>query len=837
MEPIDGASFNAAEAGESPAKHARSHRFCSYAISALRSRSIRQLNRGTFGICLSLVLSVIVSFPLSLGADGPPTLVAQAKAALAVTSGHVKVAGLRGPVRVLRDRWGLAHISALNQHDLFFAQGFVAAQDRLFQMELWKRSGEGRLTEVLGPSALNRDVSARLLRYRGDMQAEYESYSPDTKEILEAFTAGINAYIASLNASDGPGVPLEFQLAGFRPSPWNPEDCLNRMAAYSMTGNAWSELLDAQLVSQLGAKQASELLDFDPRVSLDPAPDLDLTGLSPELLKNLVGSDTRIEFPHPGIVGSNNWAVSGALTRSGKPLLANDPHRVIAEPSLRYMVHLKAPGWDVIGAGEPGLPGVALGHNQYIAWGFTIFGLDQHDLYVETLNPADRLQYKTSSGWERMRVEHERFVIRDHDSVQVDLKFTRHGPVLWEDGKRALALRWVGSEPGTAGYLASLALDRARNWTDFEAAMARWKLPSENIVYADTQGNIGEYSTGLAPIRSWTGLLPVPGDGNYEWSGFVPNQALPHSFNPPAGFVATANHKMIPDDYPYAVGYEWASPYRFRRISDVLSQARDRGRKLTVQDMEMLQTDVLSLPALELTNLLRTASGARPSTAAKLLLRWDGMLMRNSPAAALYEVWLKELRTTVLDRAVPQTSRQILRELPTSFVLAQLSNPTTTVFGANPAIERDRVILETLERAASELTKLQGPDPGNWAWGRLHTVRFRHPLDGLDSRAESLFDSGPLSRPGDENTVNATGFSGSFEQVSGASYREILDTSDWDQSRVVNAPGQSGQPLSPHYSDLLSLRDDRRYLPLFYTEQSVHREAVQTLVLEPSQQR
>jgi penicillin amidase len=286
--------------------------------------------------------------------------------------GQIHVSGLKQPVTVLRDRWGVPHIYAQNQHDLFFAQGFVAAQDRLFQMEMWKRSGQGRLAEVLGPSALLRDINARLLRYRGDRRAEYDSYSPDTEAILRAFTDGINAEIRSLTANGGPGVPLEFQLAGFKPEPWKPEDCLNRMAAFSMTGNAVSELQNAELVASLGIKRASTVVDLDPAVSLDPAPGQDFRELTPSLLNNLVGSDVRIEFPSDGNQGSNNWTISGRLTASGKPVLANDPHRVVAVPSLRYMVHLVAPGWNVIGAGEPGLPGVALGHNEQIAWGFTI---------------------------------------------------------------------------------------------------------------------------------------------------------------------------------------------------------------------------------------------------------------------------------------------------------------------------------------------------------------------------------------------------------------------------------------------------------------------------------
>src|SRR5581483_1958066 len=302
----------------------------------------------TVACCALLISSVF-------GQETNSPVRAQALKSLSQLSGEMRMQHLHRAVRVLRDKWGVAHIYAEDSHDLFMAQGFVAAQDRLFQMELWKRAGQGRLAEVLGPTALLRDVNARLLRYRGDMKAEYESYSPDTHEILEAFTAGINAYIDSVASN----LPVEFQIAGFKPEPWKPEDCLNRMAAFSMTGNSFSELEHEEIVAALGAQKASQLFEFDPAVVLDPAPGTDLNGLSPRLLRNLIGSDSRIEFPTYAMEGSNDWTVAGKLTKSGKPLLANDPHRVIAEPSLRYMVHLVAPGWDVIGAGEPGLPGVA----------------------------------------------------------------------------------------------------------------------------------------------------------------------------------------------------------------------------------------------------------------------------------------------------------------------------------------------------------------------------------------------------------------------------------------------------------------------------------------------
>jgi len=779
---------------------------------------------------LAMFLVSCALLTLCFGQKTPETLRANAQAALSPVIGKLAVPGLTHSVTVLRDRWGVAHIYAQDQHDLFFAQGFVVAQDRLFQMELWKRSGQGRLAEVLGPTALLRDVNARLLRYRGDMKAEYESYSPDTEPILRAFTDGINAEIASLTAKGGPGLPVEFQMAGFAPEPWKPEDCLNRMAAFSMTGNAFSELRNAQMTSKLGPQRASALLDLDPKVTLDPAPGIDLNGLNPSLLKYLVGSDVRIEFPSDAAEGSNNWTISGRLTSTGKPMLANDPHRVLALPSLRYIVHLVAPGWNVIGAGEPGLPGVALGHNQQIAWGFTIFGLDQQDLYLEELNPADPLQYKTPTGWERMQVEHERFLIRGGPPVSVDLTFTRHGPVLWQDGKRALALRWVGAEPGTAGYLGSLAVARATNWQEFEQAMQRWKVPSENIVYADVAGNIGEHSTGLAPLRKqWTGLLPVPGAGSYEWAGYVANSDLPHSFNPAAGFVATANHKMIPAGYPFNVGFQWAAPYRFHRIEEVLSHARDSGTKITILDSAKLQTDVVSLPARELIAILRQAN-PQHNLAAELLLNWNSILSRDSAAAALYEIWIRQLRKDVASKAKVS---ELVDDWSLEKVLEQLSQAPTTVFGTNSIANRNKLLMNSLDAAWNDAGRLMGPDPKTWSWGRLHTMEFHHSLDQVIG-AKQLLDPKPVARPGDGDTVNATWFGGgSFEQQGGASYREILDTSDWDHSLAVNTPGQSGQPGSPHYSDLLPLWDRGEYFPLLYSRDAVERDAKDRLVLEP----
>jgi penicillin G amidase len=754
-------------------------------------------------------------------------LAARAQKAVSPIAGELKIAGLNQPVKVVRDTWGVAHIYAANQHDLFFAQGFVAAQDRLFQMELWKRAGQGRLAEVLGASAVERDRYARLLKYRGDMREEYNSYAPDALAILLAFTSGINAYIHYLDVPGGPGLPIEFQLTRFKPEPWKPEDCLSRMAAYSMTGNAHAELSNAMLLSKLGSQKAEQMLDPDPPAKLDPAEGVDYSGLTPDLLKGLVGGDVRIGFPPASSsVGSNNWTISGKLTATGKPILANDPHRVIALPSLRYIVHLVAPGWDVVGAGEPALPGVAIGHNQHIAWGLTIFAVDQQDLYVEELNPASPLEYKRKGKWQTMQTEKDTINVRGGSAQTVLLKFTEDGPVLWEDAQhhRALTLRWVGSEPGTAGYLASLAVDRAQNWNEFLAALERWKLPPENMVYADTDGNIGEQSAGLIPIRSWTGLLPVSGtDDRYKWIGFVPLDQLPRVFNPAEGWFATANNRTIPEDYKYKVGFEWAT-YRIERIRQVLGGLVEKQHKIRTEDAEELHNDVYSVPADQLIRMLPRRSEGPEARFLDMLKDWDRVLRSPSVAGALYEVWERRLGTALVQKMASVSLGDFTSYLNTQQAMDYLKSLR--------ASDQQQLLLSTLADAGYDMEQKEGADPALWSWGAMHTITFRHALDELP-QAKALFDLGPLSRPGDGDTVDATA-GADFHQMSGASYREIFDLSNWDNGLAINTPGQSGQPGSRHYSDLLPLWEAGQYFPLVYSKEAVEENAADVLTLVPA---
>ena len=760
-------------------------------------------------------------------------LARRATAALAQTTGRIELDGLKQPVEVIRDRWGVPHIYAQTTDDLFFAQGFTAAQDRLWQMEIWRRTGEGRLAEVVGPQAIERDKFARLMRYRGDMEAEWKSYAPDAKQIIESFVRGVNAYIDTETRRNR--LPIEFQLTGIKPEPWTPEVCLTRMAGYIMTGNASREVLRAQLVKAIGTSKTDQLLETDPFKPLVVPEGLDVTGIDAKILAGATAAGAPVTFP--ASEGSNNWVVDGTMSATGKPLLANDPHRTIQLPSLRYLVHLVAPGWNVIGAGEPTLPGIAAGHNERVGFGFTIVGIDQQDIYVETTSPDDPTLYRYKGRWEKMRVERESIKVKGRvEPMDLELRFTRHGPVIYEDAKmhRAYALRWIGVEPGSAGYLASLSLDRAKNWQEFLKALERWCAPSENLVYADVDGNIGWQAAGWAPKRrGWSGLLPVPGDsGKYEWDGFLPLSELPHSYNPPRHFIATANHKIIPEGYKHEINFDWSAPFRFQRIDEVLS----KDGKFTIEDFERLQHDELSIPARELVSLMEGRLVDVPGAAREaidLLRQWDCVLAKDSAAAALYEVWLQKLSLKFADMVVPPEARDLLRGASLfTVMLRALKKPDSALFGASPEAKKSELLVTSLSEAAADLKARLGPDMKKWRWGDLHKAEFKHQLS-TDSIRGFAFDLNAVERGGDANTVNATAFGIGFVQRAGASFREILDVSDWDNSVAINVPGQSGQPQSRHYGDLLPLWAEGKYFPLLFSRQKVEANASERLTLVP----
>jgi penicillin amidase len=688
------------------------------------------------------------------------------------------------------------------------------------------------------------------------MKAEYESYAPDARQIIEAFVRGVNAQIELSKDR----LPIEFQLTGSKPEPWTPEVCLTRLAGYVMTRNASTEVLRAQLASEFckemftrledlslksalemgyeyGLAKVAELIETDPprKIELPDGLDLkDVLSIDGRILAAANDASRPVTFnPNDG---SNNWVIDGTMSATGKPILANDPHRTIALPSLRYLVHLVGPGWNVIGAGEPALPGVAAGHNERVGFGFTIVGIDQQDLYVEEVNPENPNEYRYLGKWEPMRVEREQIKVKgEAQPREVELKFTTHGPVIYEDkmARRAYALRWVGSEPGTAGYLASLTLNRVQNWKEFLNAMERWKVPSENLVYADVDGNIGWVAAGMAPIRKgWSGLLPVPGAaGNYEWQGFLPVSELPQAFNPSKHFIATANHNILPPGYKHELGYEWSNPIRFRRISEVLSSAKG---KFAVVDFEKLQHDEVSLPARELTALLRGAKGFKTELRpfVEMLTGWDCNLGKDSAAAALFEVWLTKLTPAVFKRHVPEAAwRAVAGRISPLKTIDALKDPSSRGLGPHSQAERDAVLMTSLEEAVKEARERLGDDQSKWRWGKLHVAPFTHALS-TDAERKALFDLPSVERGGDGNAVLATGGPG-FRQNHGASFREILDLSDWDRSVATNVPGQSGQPGSKHYGDLLTLWAEGKYFPMLFSKQKVEAMAKRRLTLEP----
>ncbi len=779
-----------------------------------------------------LVLLTCVGMLPARAAETPESLRKKASAVLAQLEGQIKVPGLKEPVEVLRDCWGIPHIYAHNADDLFFAQGFVAAGDRLFQIDLWRRLGVGETAEVLGKKGLEADRFARLLKYRGEPDAEWATYAPDAHQIATAFTRGINAYIDSI----GNRLPIEFQLLGIRPKKWQPEDCLGRMSGIIMSRNFANELARAQLVGAGGIEKARQVAPTDPRRAYSPVPDLDLTGIDRSIL---AGYNAAIQTPQfkLGGDGSNNWAVDGTLSASGKPLLASDPHRAIALPSLRYLVHLNAPGWNVIGSGEPGLPGVAIGHNERVAWGFTIVGTDQADLYVEETNPLDATQYRIADRWEKMKILRERVAVRGRERpTELELRFTRHGPVIFEDVKhhRAYALKWAGSEPGGAAYLASLSLDRAKDGRDFVAALKRWKVPSENMVYADVDGNIGWVAAALTPVRKdWDGLLPVPGaKGVYEWQGFLPCEELPQSHNPSSHYVATANQNILPAGYPAEISYEWSPPYRFARIKERL----EAKKQFTLEDFQSIQHDAATLPGRTLARLVQVVDmqDRELQPYVELLAEWDGVLSAESRAGVLYGIWLQELLDGFYRPHVPARLLDFTASpngVPV--MLAALEKPEAAWFGEKPREGRDWLLRTTFRKAVNRARKLLPGDEKEWSWGRLHTTTFRHPLALLGPAYEKAFNLEPVPRSGDAFTPNAASHNSKFEHTGGATYRHIFDLADWDRGLATSAPGQSGQLGSPHYDDLLPLWQKGEYFPLAFSRARVEKVTRHRLLLMP----
>jgi len=811
-------------------------------------------------------LVAAAALPVLSAQATPPAAAPAAPAAPAIPapSERFTLHGLEKPASVLIDRWGVPHIYANTLYDAFYVQGFVAARDRLWQIDLWRKRGLGQMARDFGPAYVEGDRMARAVLFRGDMYREWLAYGSDAKRVAEAFVAGINAYVAQTE-SRPELLPPEFRVLGYKPARWRAEDIV-RIRHHGLTTNFTGEIDRAQLychVRPIAVRADWLRRELDPQIEpklpegLDPctvpAAELrrayDLATAPPRFPKEWWTStaaalpvDQRYATVEAASdmgrsLGSNNWVIAGNRTATGRPILANDPHRAHGAPSLRYISHLNAPGLSVIGAGEPFLPGIAIGHNDNIAFGLTRFYIDQEDLYGYEANPANPHEYRYKGHWEPMETVTEEIAVRGEAAPRkVTIDFTRHGPVLYADAKngRAWALRAAWLDMGMAPYFGSMDYMRAQNWDQFRAAMNRWGAPGENQVYADRGGNIGWLPAGLTPIRpNWDGLMPVPGDGRYEWASYRDMDQMPWAFNPAAGYVVTANENTIPPGHPAArmgVGYEWSDTARARRLKSLVA-ANPRS---TLEDSQAWQNDTVSLPAQRAVSLLKDLGSADPQVrrGLELLRGWDGNERADSAAAALFEVWFgKYLRPAVVRAALPADAARLVGSADPSRVLAVLERPEPWM----PVERRNDAVLGSLKSAMGELERKLGADPAGWQWGKLHAAVFHHPLDAvLDGAARQKYDvnAGPIG--GSSFTPMNASYRGSDYQLSaGASFRMVLDVGNWDASRAINAPGQSGNPASPHYRDLAPLWLRGEYFPLVYSRKAVEKDSRERLELVP----
>lgn len=764
----------------------------------------------------------------------------------------LSVRGLQADAEILIDKWGIPHLRAQSAVDGFYLQGFNAARDRLWQMDLWRKRGLGRLSASFGPGFLEQDLAARSVLYRGDMRAEYNSYADDMEEICNAFTAGINAWI-DLCTEEPIRLPPEFNLTGSRPEKWRSEDVV-RIRSHALTRNAPSEILRCVVLA--GATTEADLLraNLEPRVEPGNASGLVAGDVPLQILDRYKLATAAVSF-EPGRLqatraeagkwtkinalsdviadvhwsGSNNWAVDSVRSASGRPIIAGDPHRLHTLPALRYLAHLKTPDFNVIGTGEPIAPGLCMGHNGTCAYTGTIFRADQEDIYCYQTNPENPLEYRFENRWEAMRVVPEVFEIKGYPSETHALHFTRHGPVLLEQPElnRAFALRSIWWDPGTCAYLAGVSIMRSRNIDEFQAGISRYATPSLNHVYADTSGNIAWLPYGLIPVRpNWDGLMPVAGDGRYEWQGRVPLDQMPNKINPAEGFVASANEANLPEDWVVhgpPIGYEWVEKSRARRIHDVLSKST--GHRL--EDSCALQTDAFSWPGMRLQNLVRESrleSVPQVAEIARLLLDWDCVLSVGSAAGLVQEWWLhKRLKPAVFALFVPDPKLHSLM-LPGDVegILTVLENPTSA-FGACPQVGRDAILISTLIETIADISEKFGSDPSRWKWGDLHHVYFEHLLShSAQPEWRMHADVGPAPMSGSASTVLHAGYrEDDFRTVVGASVRFVLDVGSWDNSRCINVPGQSGDPRSPFYSNLFESWIRGEYVPFLYSDEAV----------------
>jgi len=765
--------------------------------------------------------------------------------------GTLRVPGLHAPVEIIRDRWGVPHIYGQDMLDVVFGQGFAQAQDRLWQLDFQRRLASGRLAEVLGPAALPTDRLLRILGLRHVAEQEAELLAPEVRAELQAFADGVNACLAS------EPLPIEFTLLRYRPEPWTVTDTIAwpMMVYWNLSVNWEAELLRAQLAARLGPELAAELEpDYCSRWPCVVPPGADYAGLGREAQELAEQARALAGPPAQRGLGSNAWVVAGSRTASGMPLLANDLHQQMSIPSLWYENHLVAPGLNATGATFPGVYRLVVGHNGHVAWGFSNGFPDVQDLYIERLRhaPGRGPQYQYDGAWYDAPVRREEIRVRGKGVTVEEVVHTRHGPVInglapHATGSEPLALRWTCFEPGTMAQLIH-DLSGAATCLALRAALRSWTGPSQNVVYADRAGNIAYSFPGRVPIRrQGDGRVPVPGwTGEYEWAGYIPFDELPHLYNPPQGYVASANNRPTAGDYPYPITCDYCSGDRAQRITEMIEACS----AIDVAWAQRVQTDQVSPGARLVASYVGQLEVHDPELAplVQMLHEWDGHLSAESPAAAIHEALVPRLATLMLRDRLGDLTERYTGKGPVplladgslfgfrawEWLQATLPDARSHWFDLGHGETRDEVLRLALAQAAADLRQQLGPDPHAWAWGKLHTLTYGHPL-GQVGLLRRFFNRGPYPLGGDHTTVCATGCtfydSGAGQAVIGPSYRFIVDMADPSGACSLLVPGTSGRPASPHYDDQVQAWLDGEYHPMLFAREDVEREAESRLVL------
>ena len=758
------------------------------------------------------------------------------KASLPELDGELAIEGLDAPVEIIRDHWGVPHIRSETDHDVFFALGFVHAQDRLWQMELNRRIGAGRLAEIFGKRALKADRYLRTVGFRARSADALAALDPEWMWMLEAYCEGVNAYLAT-----DPALPPEFGLLKIEPEPFTPLDGYTwiKLMAQSLGADADFEEFRVSMPEELDATLVEDLLEPFPGGAMIMPPEGDgdggpqagaaapsagwldersSTGGPPAFLRELM------PIGEPGL-GSNNWVIAGENTTTGAPLLANDPHLGLQIPSVWYLAHLDGDKIHTVGATFPGLPLVVIGHNEHLAWGLTNVGPDVQDLVIERFNANDPHLVMVKGKYQPVGIREEIIQVKGGKAVTLEVRETIHGPVMTEfypGVGEEVSLRWTALLPEDDTAIAFAKLNLARSVEEGYQALSRFVAPAQNIVLADTQGHIGWVAAGLVPDRGEgeDGNFPVPGwDGKHEWEAWIPYEEMPHSFDPARGWIVTANNRPVGDDYPYFLGDDWSSPYRAQRISDLIVEKMP----LSAEDMAAIQADRYSLMAEELMPAFRRAT-AKNADMEALVDGWDGEMVEDSVAVTIYQAWTNQLPGLLVDDEFGELADQarwrnstLLHRCIGEGACRWCDDVTTEDKSESCDDVADEALVDGLEFLASHF----GDNPSGWRWGDVHVVAFDHQFGSVPIIGKLL--NRHVSTGGGPYTANIAPFSfkNPFHTAWGPSYRQVLDPADWDRSTFIHTTGQSGHPASEHYDDFIPRWKGCRTIPMVFSREAV----------------